>query len=333
VTATDASGNSSTAGYEVDGDAASETFSHDANGNLSSDGTRTFEWDAQNQLVAVNVGTHRSEYTYDRLQRRGRIVKKEKGRPSETPVCCGRGTAITEERLTTGEVNRFFADGGQHNGLARCLTRDHLGSIREVTGASGTVVTRNDYDPYGRSTRVAGTEGTRFGYTGHLNHTSSGLVLALYRAYDPALGRWLSEDPAGRDRGPGASGGHFDGRVEIKRARAPARRDGPMARARDGQAVVAQAADVERHGLLDAAQGAVERLAGRDAPRQVGDRRAPITVRIPTDAHEVLNPLHGLGPFQPACRLTDANVPFGISSPRWPLIVTRPGRRGCLNCR
>jgi len=29
--------------------------------------------------------------------------------------------------------------------------------------------------------------------------------------------------------------------------------------------------------------------------------------------------------LHPACRLTDANVPFGISPPRVPLIVTRPG--------
>jgi hypothetical protein len=38
-------------------------------------------------------------------------------------------------------------------------------------------------------------------------------------------------------------------------------------------------------------------------------------VRITADTHEVLDPLHGVGPFHPACRLTEANVPFGISSP------------------
>src|SRR5205814_10322105 len=37
----------------------------DANGNLTSDGTRTFEWDARNQLVAVTVGTHRTEFDYN----------------------------------------------------------------------------------------------------------------------------------------------------------------------------------------------------------------------------------------------------------------------------
>lgn len=86
------------------------------------------------------------------------------------------------------------------------MTRDHLGSIREVTDDAGAVVTRNDYDPYGRVTRVAGTEDSRFGYTGHMVHGPSGLALARYRVYDPTLGRWLSEDPAGAIDGPNLYG-------------------------------------------------------------------------------------------------------------------------------
>jgi RHS repeat-associated protein len=33
------------------------------------------------------------------------------------------------------------------------------------------------------------------------NHVGSGLQLALYRAYDPELGRWISEDPLGEEGG------------------------------------------------------------------------------------------------------------------------------------
>jgi hypothetical protein len=43
--------------------------------------------------------------------------------------------------------------------------------------------------------------------------------------------------------------------------------------------------------------------------------------------------LHDLPRFKPACRLTEAKVPFGMSSPIWPLTVTRPDFVGCLNCR
>ena len=205
VTATDGSGNQSTNTYQVDLSGTGATLTYDANGNLTSDGTRTFEWDAENRLVAVNIGTHRSEFTYDGFDRRVRIVERDGGATTRDAQLTWNGTAITEERLSTGEVNRFFGDGEQHNGVARYLTRDHLGSVREVTDAAGAVVTRNDYDPYGRLTRVTGSEDSRFGFTGHMVHAPSGLALALYRAYDPALARWLSEDPAGMPDGPNRS--------------------------------------------------------------------------------------------------------------------------------
>jgi RHS repeat-associated protein len=63
-------------------------------------------------------------------------------------------------------------------------------------------VTRNDYDPYGRMSRVGGTEDSRFGYTGHFSHYETGLTLAMYRVYDASLARWLSKDPLAEIDGP-----------------------------------------------------------------------------------------------------------------------------------
>ena len=65
----------------------------------------------------------------------------------------------------------------------------------------GTVVARYDYDPYGRSTTVVGTTPTDFNFTGLYRHAKSNLDLAVYRAYDPDLGRWLSRDPIAEDGG------------------------------------------------------------------------------------------------------------------------------------
>jgi RHS repeat-associated protein len=156
----------------------------------------------RNRLVAVNDGTHRSEFSYDGLYHRVRIVEEDNGVTTRDARLIWAGGAVAEERLSTGEITRFFSHGEQHNGTARYLTLDHLGSVREVTDAAGAVVTRNDYDPYGRLTRVAGTEDSRFGYTGHMTHAPSGLLLAQYRAYGAGLGRWLNEDPAGMTDGP-----------------------------------------------------------------------------------------------------------------------------------
>lgn len=123
VVARDASGNTATQDYEVTGAGQAATFTHDANGNLTGDGTRTFEWDARNRLVAVESGTHRSEFTYDGLDRRVRIVEKESGTTVRDAALIWADTTVIEERLTTGVVNRFYGEIEQHDGSARYLTR------------------------------------------------------------------------------------------------------------------------------------------------------------------------------------------------------------------
>jgi RHS repeat-associated protein len=203
VEARDGSGNTAAAQYEVDITNAPKTFTYDANGNLTADGTRTFEWDARNQLVAVNVGTYRSEFTYDGERRRVRVLEKQNGvTQSDTKVVwCEQ--EICEERAADGTTvtRRAFERAEQVAGAARFLVEDHLGSVAGVTDGTSAVLTRYAFDPWGRRTVTAGSDTTSTGYTGHRWQSAANVFLALYRAYDPELGRWLSEDPAGRADG------------------------------------------------------------------------------------------------------------------------------------
>jgi RHS repeat-associated protein len=61
--------------------------------------------------------------------------------------------------------------------------------------SSSVIEARYDYDPYGRRTKLTGSLDADFAFTGHYYHQPSGLHLALYRAYDADLGRWISRDP------------------------------------------------------------------------------------------------------------------------------------------
>lgn len=70
----------------------------------------------------------------------------------------------------------------------------------------GATVAQYDYDPYGQRTKLSGTADADFGYAGSYHHAPSGLNLTLYRAYDPALGRWLSRDPIGEHGGVNSYG-------------------------------------------------------------------------------------------------------------------------------
>src|SRR5437764_7227319 len=58
---------------------ANRTLTYDLNGSIASDGgTRTFEWDGANRLVAINYTgfTTRSEFSYDGVNRVVTIVEK-----------------------------------------------------------------------------------------------------------------------------------------------------------------------------------------------------------------------------------------------------------------
>jgi RHS repeat-associated protein len=106
------------------------------------------------------------------------------------------GDRIAEERDANNNlIRRFYPQGEQISGTSYYYTRDHLGSVRELTDSTAAIRTRYDYDPYGYRTKLSGDLESEFGYTGYYYHQPSGLSLALYRAYEPSIGRWLSRDP------------------------------------------------------------------------------------------------------------------------------------------
>jgi RHS repeat-associated protein len=204
ITAVDPSGNATSNQYRVDSSGTTKSFTHDANGNRTSDGVRTFEWDSENQLVAINAATHRTEFTYDGLRRRTRIVELENSVVVSDQRFIWDATELAERRDgTSGAVTaRFYGDGNEENGLARYSARDHLHNVTEVTDQAGAVQARYEYDPYGRATKVSGSQPDLFEYTGVLAHTITQLSLMRYRVYDPDTARWLSEDPIGLPAGP-----------------------------------------------------------------------------------------------------------------------------------
>ena len=199
ILASDPSGNATTRQSEVDSFGSGRTFTYDANGNLTSDGTRTFEWDARNQLVAVTLSTRRSEFRYDGLKRRVHAVEKENGIVQSDTDAIWCGTAICEEWAANGVtvVRRTFTRAEQVAEAARYFATDHLGSVTDLADSAGALLGRYAYDPWGRRALTAGADMTGEGFTGHRWHSSSSLLFALYRGYDPDLGRWLNQDPIG----------------------------------------------------------------------------------------------------------------------------------------
>ncbi len=193
-----------TLGVNVTGGTPIPSLKYDLNGSGTNDGTFTYEWDAAYRLTAVNEpGGLRSEFAYDGLGRRVRITEKSSGTVTSVKNLIWDGMTIREERNASNAVTKmYFANGVQISGSNYYYTRDHLGSIREMTtGTSATVVARYDYDPYGVQTQLSGTMTADFGFTGLYYHQPTGLDLAPFREYSSNLGRWISRDPSGETGG------------------------------------------------------------------------------------------------------------------------------------
>ena len=196
----DPSGNTNSKNYRVvvNGGAA-QSFTYDANGNMTSDGVRTYVWDAENRLIKIVEGAKRTEIEYDGFHHWTRILERNGATTVSDRRFIWDGNTLVEQRngTSTTAAQRYLPQGVQQGTSKFFYTRDHLGSIREVVNNSGAVVARYDYDPYGRRTKLSGTFDSDFGFTGHYFHAPSGLHFAPFRAYNAEFGRWLSRDPIG----------------------------------------------------------------------------------------------------------------------------------------
>ena len=188
-------------------DGATATSSYNAlNELVSTTATlpaQTFEWDAEDRLLAINQGTARTEFTYDGLGRRVRLVEKQNGSIVSTQSYLWDGLSICEQRDADGGNVRQRYFGSHYVDLTAgspqsyLQTTDHLGSIRETTDTAGNVIQRVSYDFWGNPSFATGAATSPFAFTGHFRHAGSGLHLAPYRAYAAATGRWISRDPIG----------------------------------------------------------------------------------------------------------------------------------------
>lgn len=221
-----ASSNVTTKNYSVTVNAAAgaQTLEYDSNGNLTKMRnaanvvTRLCEWDAVNQLKAVQsaealaAGVKRSEFEYDGGGRRVRQIEKEHDGTAWTTVSDWRyvwdGLELVQKRDATSNavLKNYFAAGECGAGFqpadSLVYLPDHLGSPRSWYRVSDGTRGEADYSAYGERTVTSTGPGVpERSFTGHLMHAASGLILAPFRAYDAELGRWISEDPIGESGG------------------------------------------------------------------------------------------------------------------------------------
>ncbi|WP_029215371.1 RHS repeat-associated core domain-containing protein [Kallotenue papyrolyticum] len=197
-------GNGTGAGPHQARTVGGQAYTYDAVGNLLSGGGRTYTWQADNLPASISSGGATETYTYDADG--ARLTRTAGG---VTTVYVG---GLYEEDLGSSGTRALYQFNGQiiaqrssDSGGLIYLHGDHLGSVSLATNASGAVVSRQDFDPWG-SIRSGGISQTALNYTGQ-RKDGTGLLYYHARYYDPVLARFISADSVV----PGAPDGSMDG--------------------------------------------------------------------------------------------------------------------------
>jgi RHS repeat-associated protein len=171
----------------------------DANGNYRVSNGKWVKFDSENRPVRIITGDGtKTEFAYDhegnRIKKvvngvRTHYIGKEyeetaSGLGTATIYANGKPVAV---RKTTGETLYFHSD--------------HLGGTNLMTNATGGVVRTTTYLPYGSTWQTTGTKDDDRKYTGQRKDDSTELYYYGARYYDPAMGRFITTDPALRDKG------------------------------------------------------------------------------------------------------------------------------------
>ena len=173
-------------------------YSYDFNGNLLSDGTKSYTWNERNELAAISGGSTAS-YSYDAMGRRRAKIEAS----AQTSFVYDHVNVVKEIR-TSGSVG--LVSGGLDELLFRREDLRHAlidgtGHVLALADTSGTIQTDYTYEPYGETTVSGSASSNTQQYMGR-ERDASGLYFFRARYYDPASKRFLSEDPLGLQAGP-----------------------------------------------------------------------------------------------------------------------------------
>jgi RHS repeat-associated protein len=184
--------------YNAGDEITNAGFAYDANGNLTSDGSCTFLYDADNQLIGVQEGgVTLAAMTYDSAGRRTSVTTA--AGTTYFHYLCGLLVAESNESGTI-VATYAYAGGGlvsmTRGGSTYYYQTNAHGDVVSLTDSTGAVVNSYSYDPWGVVLTARETVPNPFRYGGYYYDSTTGLYYLWHRYYDPSTTRFLTLDPA-----------------------------------------------------------------------------------------------------------------------------------------
>ena len=211
--------------------AKSQPLVYDADGNLTSDGIWTYQWDAENRLTNMtmesiygiaNSNVLQLTFAYDYMNRRiSKTVASWNGTtyvPQSTSYFVYDGWNLIAVFTPSGVIQQSFVWGldlsgsmDQAGGIGGLLAMANAGTNYFVTydgngnitglinGADKSTGARYEYSPFGEVLRATGPMAMLdpCGWSSKVTDRETGLVYYGYRYYNPARGRWIGRDSSG----------------------------------------------------------------------------------------------------------------------------------------
>ena len=179
-------------------------YAYDLNGRMTSKTvsgqTTSYTYDGFGRMTGVTGPGVSASYTYqpDGL-RRSKTVGTEK----TTHIWDGDKVCGEISNDTTYHSRYLWGDGlaaFDRGNARRYFYFNAHGDVTLITDANGDEQRRYDYDAYGEGRAVEGYSGSYlnpFRYSGEYFDEETGFYYLRARYYDPSIGRFLTEDPAG----------------------------------------------------------------------------------------------------------------------------------------
>ena len=165
-------------------------FNYDDRGNITHNSHFAMNYNLGNQMTSANGNT----YAYDGHNKR--VYAYEKGKTSFSFYSLA-GQLLYQQENNVGTNYIYLGNklvAKDKSGTVTYVHADNLGSPIAETNASGTVLSRMQYMPFGESLETPKDD---VGYTGHKFDKDLGLNYMQARYYDPVIGRFYSNDPVG----------------------------------------------------------------------------------------------------------------------------------------
>jgi RHS repeat-associated protein len=185
------------------------SYSYDKNGNTltqsAPEGTTTYAYDFKNRLVGVTTPNDSMTYAYDAAGIR--VGSTVNGVATHYLVDKNRPYAqVLEERSSEGDLLTSYTYGNdllrqKRGSETRYFHYDRLGSTKGLTDDNQTVTDVYNSDAFGNPLQSTGTTPNHYRFTGEQHDPQTGLIYLRARYYNPATGRFLTQDTWNGRRG------------------------------------------------------------------------------------------------------------------------------------